>query len=117
MNNLSDFLGRNQQPEGNGLPDKRPDFLNMGRVQPTESFVERPHGSRATYPAGYEHGSDLIIRGLMDLVPKPDSIWPVEERAKWLRLAAAVFALSYKASDGEIDEISIVAVKQVDEQP
>ncbi|MGH6804902.1 MAG: hypothetical protein ACREC3_16305 [Methyloceanibacter sp.] len=112
MNNLSDIIGRNQQPESNGLPDKSPDFLNMRRVQPNEGLVEKLRGSRATYPAGYEHGSGLIIRGLMDLLPKSDSIWLVEDRAKWLRLAAAVFALNYKAGDGEIDEISIVAVTQ-----
>jgi hypothetical protein len=112
MESLKDFLNRDHQPEGNGTQNKSTYFMDMRRVQPNEGFVEKLRGSRATYPAGYEHGSDLIIRGLMDLLPKSDSIWLVEDRAKWLRLAAAVFALNYKAGDGEIDEISIVAVTQ-----
>ena len=117
MNNPLDIVGRKQQPEGNGLPDKSTDFMDMRRVPPNESFIEKLRSSRTPHPAEYERGVDLLVRGLMDLLPKPDSIWPVEDRAKWLRLAAAVFALSYKAGDGEIDEVSIVAVKEVDAKP
>ena len=47
----------------------------------------------------------------MDLLPKRDEMWPLQERAKWLRLAAGIFDLGYKAGDGEHAEISIVLVK------
>jgi hypothetical protein len=40
-------------------------------------------------------------------------VWRIEDRVKWLRLAADIFDVGYKAGDGELGEISIVAVKQV----
>jgi hypothetical protein len=49
----------------------------------------------------------------VDLLPKRDRIWPLQERAKWLRLAAGIFDLGYKAGDGEHAEISIAVVKQM----
>ena len=53
----------------------------------------------------------------MDLLPKPDSIWPIEERVKWLRLAEGIFDIGYKTGDGEQGEISIVAVRQLSGAP
>ena len=59
------------------------------------------------HAADYERRIDNLIRGLVDLLPKPDGIWPLDDRAKWLRLAAGIFDLGYKADDGEHREISI----------
>ena len=53
----------------------------------------------------------------MDLLPKPDSIWSIEARVKWLRLAEGIFDIGYKTGDGEQGEISIVAVRQVPAAP
>jgi hypothetical protein len=47
----------------------------------------------------------------VDLLPKSDGIWPLDDRAKWLRLAAGIFDLGYKAGDGEHEKISIAVVK------
>jgi hypothetical protein len=47
----------------------------------------------------------------LDRLPKPNGIWSLDHRAKWLRIAASIFGLVYKASDGEHWEISIVFVK------
>ena len=60
----------------------------------------------------YEREIDNLIRGLVDLLPKPDSVWPLDDRARWLRLAAAMFDVGYKAGDGEHREIGIACVKQ-----
>jgi hypothetical protein len=116
MDNLSDFLSR-KQPEGNGTRDKSADFMNMRKLQPNESLIEKLRSSPANHTADYQRGIDLLVRGLMDLLPKPDSVWSLEDRAKWLRLAAAVFDLGYKSADGEQGEISIVAVEQVSGAP
>ena len=116
--NLSDMVaGRKQAPEDNGPLVKRTDFnsplnertgfLNMRKFQPSESLT-----GQASHGAGYERGIDNLIQGLVGLLPKRDGIWPLEERAKWLRLAAGIFDLGYKASDGERTEISIAVVKQ-----
>ena len=56
--------------------------------------------------------SDPLIRGLVDRLPKPNAVWSLEERAKWLRTAASVFGLIYKDSDGEQRQIGIVFTKQ-----
>ena len=116
--NLSDMVaGRKQAPEDNGPLVKRTDFnrpltertgfMNMRKFQPSESST-----GQASHGAGYERGIDNLIQGLVDLLPKRDGIWPLEERAKWLRLAAGIFDLGYKAGDGERREINIAVVKQ-----
>jgi hypothetical protein len=118
--NLSDMVGRNQAPEGNRPLDKRTDFMNMRKIQPGESLTEKllssqaSHiSSQASHTAEYERGiTDHLIRGLVDRLPKPDGIWPLDDRAKWLRTAAGIFDLVYKAGDGEHREISIAFVKQ-----
>ena len=51
--------------------------------------------------------SDLLIRGLVNRLPTPDSTWSLDNRAKWLRTAASIFGLVYKASENEHREISI----------
>ena len=46
-----------------------------------------------------EGTSDPLIRGLVARLPKADTVWPLEERAKWLRTAASIFALVYRTGD------------------
>ena len=38
---------------------------------------------------------DLLIRGLLDRLPKPGSCWSLDDRAKWLQAAAGIFDLVY----------------------
>jgi hypothetical protein len=87
--------------------------MNMRKLQPNESLIEKLRSSPATHTADYERGIDRLVRGLMELLPKPDNIWSIEERVKWLRLAAGIFDLGYETGDGEQGEISIVAVRQI----
>ena len=56
--------------------------------------------------------TDLLIQGLMDRLPQPDSTWSLDCRAKWLQTAASIFGLVYKADDGERREVSIVLAKE-----
>jgi hypothetical protein len=46
----------------------------------------------------------------VDKLPKPDTIWLLEDRAKWLRAAAIIFNLVYKV--GEADEADIKIEKE-----
>ncbi len=58
--------------------------------------------------------SDLLIRGLVNRLPSPDSTWSLDARAKWLRTAASIFGLVYRADVSERGEISIdLASEQV----
>ena len=117
MEKLSDFLGHKPQPEGNGAQNKSADFISPRKLQPNESLIEKLRGSPANHTADYDRGIDRLVQGLMDLLPKPDSIWPIEERVKWLRLAEGIFDIGYKTADREQGEISIVAVREVPGAP
>src|SRR5262245_53112243 len=46
--------------------------------------------------------SDLLIRGLVGRLPAIDEVWPLTERAKWLRTAATIFALIYRTGESEV---------------
>jgi hypothetical protein len=39
---------------------------------------------------------DPLIQALVDRLPKTDSIWSIDDRAKWLKAAAMAFNLIYK---------------------
>ena len=114
MDNLSDMLVGKQRPEGNGPTGTKIDFMNMRKVQSVDGLTEK---IVANPPSEKERGIDRLIKGLVDLLPKPDGIWRVEDRVKWLRLAADIFDLGYKANDGQSVEISIVALKQAPANP
>ena len=83
--------------------------MNMRKFQPTDRVSESLVGPNPQYERGIDH----LIQGLVDLLPKRDGIWPLQERAKWLRLAAGIFDLGYKAGNGEHAEINIAVVKQL----
>jgi hypothetical protein len=102
--NLSDVVRLKQASEDNGPldPVEKTDFMNMRKVQPAQALTEKAHTT-----ANYERGIDNLIRGLVDLLPKTGSDWPLDDRAKWFRLASGIFDLGYKAGDGKDREISI----------
>jgi hypothetical protein len=106
--NLSD-VARHKEDSPLELTDpvEKADFMNMRKVQPTQALTEK-----APSTADYERGIDNLIRGLVDLLPKPGSNWSLDDRAKWFRLAAGIFDLGYKAVEGKDKEISIAFVAQ-----
>lgn len=123
----------NSKPDGNGATGKT-DFMNLRRRQTREGLQDRLLGvqaDRASAPADNasaepdnagataDHAGvqanpaaiDSLVRGLVDLLPQPDGVWPLDDRAKWLRLAAGIFDLGYKLGDGEDRQISVALVK------
>lgn len=50
---------------------------------------------------------DPLIQALVDKLPKPNSIWSLEDRAKWLRAAAMAFNLVYKPDESGDAELKI----------
>ena len=50
---------------------------------------------------------DPLIQALVDKLPKPDTIWLLEDRAKWLRAAAIIFNLVYKPGEANEAELKI----------
>jgi hypothetical protein len=43
---------------------------------------------------------DPLIQALVDKLPKPNSIWSIDDRAKWLKAAAMAFNLVYRYESG-----------------
>ena len=39
---------------------------------------------------------DPLIQALVDKLPKPNSIWSIDDRAKWLKATAMAFNLVYR---------------------
>ena len=50
---------------------------------------------------------DPLIQALVGKLPKPNTIWPIADRAKWLRAAAMAFSLVYKQSKGDAPDLKI----------
>ena len=44
---------------------------------------------------------DPLIQALIDKLPKPNSIWSIDDRAKWLKAAAMAFNLVYRTPQHE----------------
>ncbi|HEX5931005.1 MAG TPA: hypothetical protein VFY74_04535 [Methyloceanibacter sp.] len=88
--------------------------LKLPPVELTESPTPlKLLGSQAAEADEADRGAtDLLIRGLVDRLPKPNAVWSLEERARWLRTAASVFGLVYKDSDGEQREIGVVCANR-----
>jgi hypothetical protein len=108
MKTLSDMIGQNRASEANNPMGGRTHFMDMRKNQPSESLTEK-----LLHAAEYERGiTDHLIRGLVERLPKPDGIWPLDDRVKWLRTATGIFDLVYKADDDERREISIAFSKQ-----
>jgi hypothetical protein len=48
----------------------------------------------------------------VERLPKPNGIWSLDDRAKWLRTAASIFDLVYKVGDGERRQVNLAFVRQ-----
>ena len=42
---------------------------------------------------------DPLIQALMDKLPKPNTIWSIDDRGKWLKAAAMAFNLVYRTAE------------------
>ncbi len=89
-------------------------WLVTPRPEPTPSLtpLKLLDAQPSTTDADDRGITDLLIQGLLDRLPKPNAIWSLDDRAKWLRTAASIFGLVYKASDGDHREIGVVLLKQ-----
>ena len=103
MESLTEFLGRNRPPQNNGSSRHRLDFTKLTQPDPDDHLDRKQT---------HAHAVDYLVRGLINLLPKTDSVWRHEDRVHWLRLAVDIFEVGYKR-DGPPSEISIVAVRQV----
>jgi hypothetical protein len=91
--------------------------LMMPRGEASESLTAKLLVAQQSDTDEADDGrSDLLIRGLVERLPKPNGIWSLDDRAKWLRTAASIFDLVYQAGDGELREISVAFAKSEPER-
>jgi hypothetical protein len=101
------MVGRKQSAEGNISPEERSDLM-MRKMEASESLTDKLLSAQRKDTADDKSGiTDLLIRGLVERLPKPDSVWSLDDRAKWLRTATGIFDLVYKRDDGEQTELRI----------
>ena len=43
----------------------------------------------------------------MDKLPKPNTIWSIDDRARWLKTAAMAFNLVYRTDEGHEPDLKI----------
>ena len=55
---------------------------------------------------------DPLLQALIDKLPKPNTVWPIDDRAKWLKAAAMAFNLIYSTNQRE-EQQSPSALKAV----
>ena len=101
------FFGK-QTPEEDTPLELRSDLM-MRKMESNESLTAKLLSTQASDAADDRCAiTDPLLRGLVDRLPKADSTWSLDDRAKWLSAAARIFDLVYKTSDGECREVSIV---------
>ena len=84
-------------------------FLDDPSDDPSDDTSDDPSGEPkdSAPPEDIRATKDLLIKGLMDRLPKPNSTWSLDDRTRWLQTAASVFGLIYETDDGEQREIAI----------
>ena len=88
--NMSEILTRVDSPNDKsrlvtrGVEREEPPVLTL--VDTAERTCEMP---------------DPLIQAIVDKLPKPNTIWSIDDRAKWLKAAAMAFNLIYKTSERE----------------
>jgi hypothetical protein len=50
---------------------------------------------------------DPLIQALVDKLPKPGTIWSIDDRARWLKVAAMAFNLTYRTDEGNEADLKI----------
>ena len=85
--------------------------LMVPRADPSESLTAKLLVAQQSHVDEADSGRTDLLQGLVDRLPKPNGIWSLDDRAKWLRTAASIFDLVYKAGGGEHREISVAFAK------
>lgn len=103
MSSLAEIFGQRQPP----LDRSETTPFVTQKLEPARPLTAK----LSTHASGVKQNNssrptDLLIEGLIDRLPEPNGLWPLAERARWLRTAASIFDLVYKISDEERGEIT-----------
>lgn len=101
------------KPQRDGTAPPASTRLMLPRTEPGDSLTKKLLGAQQAKAEAAEGGTtDLLLRGLVDRLPKPNSIWPLDDRARWLRTAVSIFDLVYEPGEGDQREIGVGLAKR-----
>ena len=72
-------------------PDETPILTLVDIAEPSDA-AERSDAAEMPDP---------LIQALMDKLPKPNTIWSIDDRGSWLKAAAMAFNLVYRTAEVE----------------
>jgi hypothetical protein len=84
--------------------------VKASNAAPASSVIEEPvdpDKKRKSKDEDDEEDMHPFIKGLLKKLPKPDTEWTIENRAKWLQAAINIFDLMYTDSDDSRRSINI----------
>lgn len=111
MDSISDIAGRKQAPQA-GTDTTSPFLLRKLESNKVMAAKLAPSQESGTEGEDKNAINDFLIRGLIQRLPKPDTNWSLDERAKWLKTADSIFSLVYRAAEDEPREIKITIIEQ-----
>jgi hypothetical protein len=91
--NISDIRPRREDDEKSSLVTRIAEL----KETPILTLVNEPE------PSDAREMPDPLIQALVGKLPKSNTIWSLEDRAKWLRAAAIIFNLVYKTEANQPD--------------
>ena len=91
--NISDIRTRIEGSEKSSLGTRIAE-LDETSVLTLVDTAERSEAESSEMP-------DPLIQALVDKLPKANTMWSIEDRAKWLRAAAIIFNLVYKLGEAD----------------
>jgi hypothetical protein len=104
MKSVSDFVRLKQTADSNETSSL------VRKVESNATIANKlPRSLRA--PEGVRRITDPLIQGLIERLPKPEDVWSLDDRAKWLDLANRIFDLVYSAGDDEQRKIDVEIVE------
>lgn len=114
MNSFSNIVGRKQALEANSDTTTELGMRKAEQKTLTPKLTAKVGDAKESDAKEEARGcvTDLLIQGLIGRLPKPDTVWSLEERAKWLRTADSIFGLVYKDNDDEHRQIRIALAAQ-----
>ncbi len=82
------------------------------KVEKRESLAAKLLVAHKSDREEVNQSTDLLIQGLAERLPEANSVWSLDDRAKWLRTAVSIFDLVYEVDGGDHREIGVVFSKR-----
>ena len=103
MSSLAEIFGQRQPTQDDTSETKR--FVAQ-KSEPVRPLTVKLSTHASGVKQDNSRPTDLLIEGLVDRLPEPNALWPLADRARWLRTAASIFDLVYKISDEDRGKVT-----------